>query len=346
MPEPFEAAHQLCLTLHDVMAELLRSAELLGRFDYRISISTSEVEGFRSNPDVFDWIELNGRDHERAPLLRARVFPYLLSDLLHFLFEALRAARKGKLSVAYALLRKPLQENLYLLELIAVDPEAFAVKLSRDSLALRLRNVGGPEQHCQRIASVIDLLNARDRFDAAYVAQLRYGKHDDGFDVPCNLAMHLFTSHESMKTANLNINFIFSDFEAKTTQWAYIYSRLPYLLSYIRLLVEHVFSNINADTDPVYLEDVERRLQAQTVLWWNSVEPEYRHSKLRRFVVVTRLRLRAKSREQGFGSPKLRHLERMMNDGAWPDEPDNAVRERHIRYERYAPPRHPFTPDE
>ena len=158
--------------------------------------------------------------------------------------------------------------------------------------------------------------------------------------------MHLFTSHESMKTANLNINFIFSDFEAKITQWAYIYSRLPYLLSYTQLLIEKVFSNINADTDPVYLEDMERRLQAQTVLWWNSVEPEYRHSKLRRFVVATRLRLRARSRERGFGSPKLRHLERMMNDGAWPDEPDRAVRERHARYERYAPPRHPFTPDE
>jgi hypothetical protein len=165
MPEPFEAAHHLCLTLHDVMAELLRSAELSGAFEYRVSITASEIERFRSNPDVFDWIESNGRDHERAPLLRARVFPYLLSDLLHFVFEALRAARKGKLSVAFALLRKPLQESLYLLELIAVDPEAFADKLSRNSLALRLRNVGGPEEHRQRIASVIDFLNAWDRFE-------------------------------------------------------------------------------------------------------------------------------------------------------------------------------------
>jgi len=52
----------------------------------------------------------------------------------------------------------------------------------------------------------------------------------------------------------LNITFVFSTYEAKLSQWSYLYTRLPYLLLYTLSLVEHIASGI-LPTNPDYLED-------------------------------------------------------------------------------------------
>jgi hypothetical protein len=339
IPERFDESHQLCYLNHDVMAELLRAGQLVGAFNYHMPLTEAEAASLRAARDVFEWIDQQSRLEERAPILRARVFPALLSDFLHFIFEALEAARKGKLVVAFALLRKPLQETLYLMETIAIDLDAFSNKLAEDPLKLRLKNVGGHSGHKTRIATVLQLLGETDRFDPGYLAQIRYEKCDDGFDGIANLAMHLFTEHDAIRTDKLNINMIFSDLPAKETQWAYLYSRMPYLLLYARRLVEHVFSRIDDRTDPAYLSDIERRLDAATILWWSSVEGRYRNRQQRRFVIATRLRLRSSCRAAGFLAPRRRHLRRMMENGAFPDEPRATVRHRHANYARNAPPR-------
>jgi hypothetical protein len=62
---------------------------------------------------------------ERANILKAVVLPAVLSDLLHFIYEALQCSRKGKLNVTYALIRRPIQESLYLLESIVLDAAGF-----------------------------------------------------------------------------------------------------------------------------------------------------------------------------------------------------------------------------
>jgi hypothetical protein len=49
---------------------------------------------------------------------------------------------------------------------------------------------------------------------------------DDGFAGMRNKALHLFTEHQALRTERLNINMIFSDDDARQTQWYYCYSRL------------------------------------------------------------------------------------------------------------------------
>lgn len=332
MPEEFDEGHNLCYANHDVMLELLKSGEEVGAFKHHVPLSDSEAKILNEAEDIFTWMEQASRQEELAPIIRAVAFPALLSDFLHFIYEALQASRKGKLTVAYSLLRKPIQENLYLLENIAIDLHGFTTKLAVDPSQLGVKNVGGHEGHVKRIAAVLDILGETDRFDADYIAQLRYMKCEDGFDGYCNLAMHLFTSHKDIKTEKLNINFIFSDSAANLTQWAYLYSRMPYLLFYARRLVEYVFSTIFDRTAPNYLSDIERRVQAATILWWPTLDATYQDERLRRFVVRTRLRLRAESRTAGFGTPRFHHLPRMMADGAWPDEPAEAVARRLAGY--------------
>jgi len=313
-------AHNLCMLNHDILVELLRSGERHGAFVEPITLRDNkdrdELEGA---DDVFEWLQRTGRLDDRVRVLRRVAFPALLSDFLHFVFEALETSRKGKLSVSYALIRKPLQENLFLLEVISTDLDEFAHHLVDNPMLLRAQKAGGIEAHRRRIAKALDVLGEQDRFDAAYLAQLRYERNvDDGFDGSCNKAVHLFTEHPAIRTEPLNVNFIFSDWDAKLTQWYYLYSRLPYVLYYARLLVEHVCSTF-AQTDPVYLADMERRVAAGTIMWARNVDADYRHPSIEHFVDVTRERLAHACRAAGHREPMLSDLPKMLATGAFPE---------------------------
>ena len=164
------------------------------------------------------------------------------------------------------LLRKPLQESLYVLEAVIADRADFAQKLTEDPIKLWSQGIGGHEAHANNIQKVLEAVGENDRFDPHYLAQLRYDKNaEDGFDRICNKAMHLFTRHKSIKTEQMNINFIFSNWDGKQTEWSYIYSRLPYLLVYMHSIVEYVCESI-APTPPLCLNDVKRRISAQVLL--------------------------------------------------------------------------------
>ena len=237
LPAYLVPAHEICLFHYRVLVELIRSAEKHGSFKHGLD--------FRDEADLLEWLARRSQDDERATFLRRTIFPALLTDFLQFLYGALGNSRAGSLNVTYALLRKPLQENLFLLETIAADIDEFVRYFTENPLRLDSQKAGGTEAHAKRIDKVIVTLREEDRFDAAYMAQLRYDKKaDDGFDGTCNLAMHLFTGHHAISTPPLNINFIFSGLGEKLTQWHYLYSRLPYLLFYVRRLVEHIYASL------------------------------------------------------------------------------------------------------
>jgi hypothetical protein len=198
------------------------------------------------------------------------------------------------------------------------------------------QGAGGLVAHQKRIAKVLAVLGADDEFDPAYLAQLRYDKSaEDGFDGICNQAIHLFTAHASIKTEPLNVNFIFSGWNEKLTQWSYLYSRLPYVLFYARLLVEHVCAEFE-QTDPIYVADIDRRISAATLLWWPTVADAYPAEAIDRFVEATGVRLFAACLAEERRMPTITDLTRMARSGAWPGEPTQDVRARQKRYSELA----------
>ena len=106
--------------------------------------------------------------------------------------------------------------------------------------------MGGREAHRGNIAKVLQIIDDDGRFSADYLAQLRYDKSaEDGFDGICNKAMHLFTNHQAIETEPVNINFIFSNWDSKESQWSFLYTRLPYILTYAYRIVETVCAGIS-----------------------------------------------------------------------------------------------------
>jgi hypothetical protein len=291
---------------------------------------------FENASDIFEWLEKHRAPEDRAAVLVTTVFPAILSDMPHCFYEALETSRKAKLGISFMLLRKPLQESLYALEAVIADRTDFAQKLTEDPLKLWSQGIGGCEAHTGNIQKVLDAVGESDRFNAAYLAQIRYDKSaTDGFDGICNKAMHLFTGHKSIKTERMNVNFLFSNWDSKLTQWSYIYSRLPYLLVYMHSIVEHVCEGI-APTSPAYLDDMRRRISALVLLWWETIEDPYIEPHLEIFAERTRDWLHRHCNEAGFSLPTKADLIRMGADGAFPGETRASVAKRLGQFMRQA----------
>ncbi|CAD6880282.1 hypothetical protein [Methylomonas albis] len=318
------------------MVQILRSGEEGGFFITTIDLLEDEDQELSKANDIFVWLANKNRTNDRANILVSMIFPAVLSDALHCVYEALECSRKAKLGISYMLIRKPLQENLYILESIILDKLSFAETLAIDSLKLRHKNAGGVEGHRKRISQVLNILGEEKRFDPLYLAKLRYDKSfEDSFDGICNLAMHLFTEHPKIRTDNLNINFIFSGWDQKLTQWAYLYSRLPYLLFYMHLLVEYITERI-APTSKEYLDDISRRISASIILWWECLDEQYQSTQLKVFFQETEKWLNLHCLENGFPTPSTDDLQSMSKIGSFPGEPTFAAEKRNTKYYLHA----------
>jgi len=313
-------AHELCFFIHDAMTKMLASGEHANAFHVEIPLREDEIETFNSADDVFDWLEQHRPPGERAAVLVTTMFPAILSDMLHCIYEALESSRKAKLNISYMLLRKPIQESLYVLEAVIADRSDFAEKLTESPIKLWSQKAGGPESHKKNIAKVLEAIGDDGRFSPDYLTQLRYDKSaEDGFDGICNKAIHLFTSHEAIATERMNINFIFSNWDSKESQWSFLYTRLPYILTYAYRIVETVCAGISP-TSSAYIEEMERRLAAHILLWGATLEGQYATGSLLMFVFKHREWLFDHCTANGYGIPEFKDLVRMRDTGAFPGE--------------------------
>lgn len=329
LPADHHIAHEACFAMHDVITHLIVAGERDAIFSHSFELRDEEERtALEATGDVFEWLAVSGRVDDQTKLLVNTIFPAILSDMLHCIYEALETSRKGKLTVSYLLLRKPLQESLFVLESFVMDRLGFAEKLRTDPGKLSPRKAGGIEAHTKRIEKVLSTIGEVDRFDALYIAKLRYAKGEpDSFAGIFDKSTHLFTNHEAIRTEPLNVNMIFSGESGIEMQWEYLYSRLPYLMAYIGCLVEHICAGIAA-SDPQYVLDVERRTSALILLASEKIAEQFLSAPLLNFLARTLDRLTQECKEAGYEAPSREELVRMAETGAYPGESRSDVKRR------------------
>ncbi|MGI4747185.1 MAG: hypothetical protein ACRYFY_14265 [Janthinobacterium lividum] len=187
-PDLYGTAHQLCFFLHDSMTNLLITGRESKAFYTTFKFQDeAEKRQFLEASDIFAWLDETRRHEDRISLLMALVFPAVLGDMVNCIYETLETSRKGKLTISYMLLRKPLQESLFVLENIAADPDGFADSMNTDPTRLHSQGSGRIAIHQERITAVLAKIDPLGMFEAAYLTKLRYDKAaTDGFDGICN----------------------------------------------------------------------------------------------------------------------------------------------------------------
>jgi hypothetical protein len=329
LPSLLYLGHELCFQLHDMMCDIIVTGEKLDYFKTELNIDAEEVD------DFINYLVENSLFNELSKILKSTIFPAALSEILHCIYEALESSRKGKLNVSYMLVRKPIQENLYLFEKIINNETLFTESLCFEPQKLDRGSSGGLEQYIKLTSNVLDKVDSLGCLNAEYISTLRYDKNSlDTFDGICNQSMHLFTSKGLIRTEKMNINFIFSNYKSKLTQWQYLYSRLPYLLFYMYHICEFILSSF-IFTMPEYLNEMKRRNSALIILWWNSLDEMYKSDELEVFFKGNEAWLYEHCIENGYNIPNEKDLYKMYQKGSFPSESDKSIEKRHETYNAF-----------
>lgn len=247
LPEEFEFSHEYCFFLHDQLVETLKSAEEAKVFDihfkFREPDHAKQIEGL-SGEKFVQWMELNGYKTEVWLLYYKQICAALLSDFLHFIYEALQCSRKGKLTVTYALLRKPFKENLFLLEWLLARPGEFLERFEwNDPSRFKLEKQASVEDQVSIIREALEHTPHGNWIPAEYLHELRFRKDSPiSMESAWQKANHLVTTFRFLETEPCNFNFVFSNDDARYSQWEGLYLVLPILLFHSVQVIEAIVS--------------------------------------------------------------------------------------------------------
>lgn len=230
LPEKFHFSHNFCFFLHDQIAAALRDGEEAHIFDAQLTSDGTIPENLSGEP-LFEWLQNNNGRSTILDIYYRQITAALLSDMLHFIYEALRCSAKGKITVAFALLRKPLKENLLYLEWLLADPESMLSAFEDDKPKSKSINLLTEARKKELIRLAINKTSAGDWVGHDFIYDLRYNKRFvSGFEDLFQKANHLVTTFESLETEPANFNFVFSNEDSHLSQWHGFYSYLPLLL--------------------------------------------------------------------------------------------------------------------
>ena len=275
IPDEFRFSHDYCVYLHDVLADIVVSCEKARIFDVTFRFNNAEEAADFSQVDkdaIFQWLESHGRAAQSDEIIFRQVLAALLSDFCHFIFEALRSSSKGKSTVTFSLLRKPLKESLLAFEWLLVDRSEFAHAFAHD-WPNRMNALLRDHRNNERSTTIRDAVSrtAHPRlFDPALLEKIRYQRDPEcGFADLFDKAMHLITTFNVIRTEPQNFNFVFSGDDARFTQWYHLYWHLPLLLNYAIEIIEALILTFvpRVDTE-LNVTDIQRK--AGFFLWANQ----------------------------------------------------------------------------
>jgi hypothetical protein len=275
LPIKYKFSHDFAFFLHDTLVETIVSGEKAGIFNVSLEwdskLNPKNIESL-SGEQLWSWLENNGYEWVTLLLSYKQATIALLSDFCHFVYEALHCSQKGKLTVAYSLLRKPFKENLFYLEWLLAEPADFIKKFCKDGpKSLDLSESITKDRKIEIIKAIIDSGSNPNWIPAEFLYDLRYKKGAPyGFESLWNQATHLITTFHAYTTDHQNFNFIFSDDDARLSQWEHFYSLVPLILYHAVNVIEALIKNIanRAHSD---LDITDLRRNVGFILWVESI---------------------------------------------------------------------------
>lgn len=249
IPQEYWEQQQFCFWLHDQMADVLRQCE-----ERKIATVTVTFDNEQQRlevdkaDDILEGLKNIGKDDVVKRIVANQTVIPLFSDLLHFIYEALTCLERRKITVALALLRKPLKYSLLMATLLFVDEDDFYRRLAEPADELNERAFP-PERIRQLLKSAIERFGDNTGLDADTLYQILFERGNiKGLAPYFDMASHLVTSYKKIRTNSLNLNFIFRK-PSDTSIYGAIYFPLAYVLLYLFMLEAFLFGKMAIMSD-------------------------------------------------------------------------------------------------
>lgn len=251
LPKPFHFFNNICAYLYDQLTEILSDPYYLDMANTTID-NNPELNSLLEADEIhaLDALKQLGHNEELEIIVTKHVVMSIISDLVNFIYESIIIAQKGKLSVAYALLRKPLTDQLLILEQIVADRGDFIDRYFHDGDPQKYDPSAANLDRKNIVSNSIEKLRAL-LYSPELIYELRYDKTSEvGINPFTNHALHIVTNHKHYKTENQGLNFTFPlNDEDMLEFFNHYYSAVPVLLNYLAAVVDHIVFNLIDDPE-------------------------------------------------------------------------------------------------
>lgn len=261
LPKTYHTVHNICAYLYDHMTEVISDFYYLSMAHTPFDPPLPPEAG-NDDFDHLDYLAKHGRHDELEIVVTKHLVMSMIGDMANFLYESLRIAKSGKMSVAYALLRKPFTDQLLIFEQLLID---------RKDFINRFYHSGEPKQYDPSdrtidkkaiINKAVEMLNTIDLYNADLLYELRFDRSSPAsINGITNQALHIVTNDKGYPTQQRDLNFIFGAPDRVEDQWKHYYFVMPLLLSYVGEVVDRIVFTLIADPEGRHeLKALERML--------------------------------------------------------------------------------------
>ena len=224
MPQDAIPRHEFCFWLHDQTASLLVEASNSGQIEdwhQAVNYAVKAAPPDMQHEEILKLLAEAGGT--LCVPMKIDVFIAVLSDTLHFIYEALIAMEKRKFNVAFSLLRKPLTENLIIISRLVASDDEFIRSFADGSL--QQKQVTNIDKH-ERILifeEAISKIPIESPFSGELLNDIIFNKDmPNGLQIRMQQAIHLITTrHKMLLTPQWGLNRIFADQNGDENSAAY-----------------------------------------------------------------------------------------------------------------------------
>ncbi|WP_054956491.1 hypothetical protein [Paenibacillus dakarensis] len=252
IPMEFKSIHNYIFELHDLIAYISSEASSLEINSMSIKLNSDDVidEGL-DGVLLWNWLESRGHSDLMKKYEINQVLLAVAIDFCHFIYEALTCSERGKMNVAYSLLRKPFKDNLLLMEWILSDQDDFISNFhNENSEKIAIDKMS--EEKKRDIIKKAEIIGDTQLGQHDFIYELRYSKQAaHGLERMWNRANHIVTTIKHYKTKSNNLNFVFNGEEELYEHWGNLYRTLPILMYHsseiIIKLIERQFPSVDIE---------------------------------------------------------------------------------------------------
>ncbi|BAU52393.1 hypothetical protein [Mucilaginibacter gotjawali] len=128
LPKEYHLVNNICAHLYDHITEILADSYYSEMRSTNIVFGEDEElkKKFIEKKELaLDILKSSNKNDDLEIVLTKHIVMSIISDMVNFIYESMIIAQKGKMSVAFALVRKPFTDQLLILEQILVDRKDF-----------------------------------------------------------------------------------------------------------------------------------------------------------------------------------------------------------------------------
>lgn len=255
LPKEYQGVHKLCFELVSQIEELVVGKEYLFLRISDALLTKEEKDKVVECGDIWDFLK-KYKEEQFYTLLKKQLILGLLMDFCYFMQESLECSKKKRLVVSYAMLRRPLVDNLKILLRLLLDDEFYDNFIEKDDYDPTYMK----DDDLKSLLDKTDDMRFTKPITGSFMYECIFEKANPGSVINLsNRAIHPVTTKPWNKTGSMNCNFMFTTPDDTAELWKHYYTYLPAILMfYSELFNCAVFGlfkdEVNMDLYPKRLE--------------------------------------------------------------------------------------------